>query len=70
MDFRIRANADETKNPGTLVCVFANSLTNTFKEENGLSKIMAAMLGSLSAWRRAVTEPIDLPQSPIVDTLR
>ena len=70
MDFRIRANADETKNPGTLVCVFANSFTNTFNEENGLSRIMAAMLGSLSAWSNAVTEPIDLPQSPIVDTLR
>ena len=70
MDFRIRANADETKNPGTLVCVFANSFTSTFNEENGLSRIMAAMLGSLSAWSNAVTEPIDLPQSPIVDTLR
>ena len=70
IDFRIRANADETRKPGTFVCDFANSLTSTLSDENGLSRIMPAILGSLSPCNSAVTEPMDLPQSPTVDTLR
>jgi len=66
----IRPSAELTRKLGILVYYCASSFTRAFMLEKGLSKISAAMLGSLSPCRRAVTAPIERPHSPTVLTKR
>lgn len=68
MVFLTNFKAPLTRNDGIFVYDFASSFTSYFMSEKGLSSTIPAMLGSLSPYRRAVTEPIDLPQRPMVDT--
>ena len=57
-----------TKKSGNLVNYFASSFARSERLENGLSRIIPAMVGSLSPCNRAVTAPIDLPHRPTVET--
>ena len=66
----IRPSAELTKKLGILVYCCASSFTRAFMLEKGLSKMSAAMLGSRSPCRRAVTAPIERPHSPTVLTNR
>lgn len=58
----------DTNKDGILVKRPASSLTSFFKSVNGESQMIPAKLGSLSACSRAVTAPIDRPQSAMLET--
>lgn len=65
----IIAKAALITNLGILEYFAHNSSANYLNDENGPSNTSPAIEGSLSACIKAVTAPIDLPQSPIVLTL-
>lgn len=61
--------AGDTKNDGTLgYLVATNSLDKSSRLLNGESRTSPAIDGSRSAYISAVTAPMLLPHSPIVDT--
>ena len=64
----ISFSAGLTKKEGILVYLYASSFTRSGKLENGESNTIPAIPGSRSACKSAVTAPIDLPWSPIVET--
>ena len=55
-------------NPGKLTYESQSSSARTFKLLKGLSNTRAAIDGSLSAYIKEVTAPIDLPHNAIVLT--
>lgn len=62
--------AGDTRNEGTFgYLVATNSLERSSKLLKGESRISPAIEGSRSAYMSAVTAPILLPHSPIVETL-
>ena len=65
MNFYIR----DAKKTGIFVWVFTSSIDNLFKLLNGESSTIPAMVVSLEVCRIEVTAPIDLPHSPIRETL-
>mmetsp|Transcript_21828 Transcript_21828/g.61795 ORF Transcript_21828/g.61795 Transcript_21828/m.61795 type:complete len:239 (-) Transcript_21828:567-1283(-) len=68
---RIMPTATEIANPGNGIWsrkFCPNSLINCIRSANALSKTMPAMEGSRSPYSRAVTAPMEWPQSPTVET--
>lgn len=64
----INNNPNDVTNPGIFVCYFIKSFATCFRDVNGESKIIAAILGSRSACIKAVTAPMLRPQRPMVLT--